>query len=143
MINLGTLNVRGMGSKWKQACFLHDLISHRINVAVITESKMKGPEAFSPLLNGYDKFISPSRRGGAGVAVLIKKNLDFQIRAVFLDPEGRLVVLDVTHESKQSFRLVAAYAPNGQRQSDFFRNLEYFLLTSKTIVLLGDFNTIL
>lgn len=59
---------------------------------------------------------------------------------MFFDPEGRLVVLDVTHTKQQSFRLIAVYAPAGSRQFDFFRNLEIFLVILKTLVLLGDFD---
>lgn len=68
--------------------------------------------------------------------------MGLQVNAVFLDPEGRLVVLDVTHVSKQSFRLVAVYAPKECKQAGYCRYLKSFLVMSKTLALLGDFNNI-
>ncbi|WP_347046864.1 hypothetical protein, partial [Escherichia coli] len=41
------------------------------------------------------------------------------------------------------FRLVAVYAPTGTVQPDFFRRLEAFLGTSRSLVLVGDWNAIL
>lgn len=63
-----------------------------------------------------------------------------------MDPEDKLVILDATHSSLCcSFcpQLVAVYAPNDAGQSDKFRDLGDFLETSRTLVLVGDFNTIL
>lgn len=56
-----------------------------------------------------------------------------------LDPESRLVVLDVTHTTKRSFRVVVVYAPTGGGRADFFKNLERFLAALKTLLLFGDF----
>lgn len=44
--------------------------------------------------------------------VLIREDLGLQVRPVFLDPEGRLVVLDVI--------VVAVHEPSGGGQVDFF-----------------------
>lgn len=61
--------------------------------------------------------------------VVFKKSLDVQVSTTFLDPEGRLVVLDVTHMSKQSFRLVAVYTPKECTQTEFYWDLETYLVT--------------
>lgn len=49
------------------------------------------------------------------------------MKAFFLDPEGKLVVLDLNSSDRGAFRLVAAYAPIGAGQSDYFERLEVFL----------------
>lgn len=56
---------------------------------------------------------------------------------------AELVVLGVSHNSKQSFRVVTVYSPAGSGQADFFKKLEKFPVTSKTLVVLGDFNVII
>lgn len=68
------------------------------------------------------------------MVVLSKKSLDVQVCTVILSPEGKLVVLGATRVSKQSFRLVAVYAPKKCRQSGFCRDLESFLVISETLV---------
>lgn len=42
-----------------------------------------------------------------------------------------------------TFRLVAVYASTGAVRSDFFRRLETFLGESRTLVLVGNWNSIL
>lgn len=41
--------------------------------------------------------------------VLLREDSNLLVHTVFLDPEGWLVVQDVMHISKQSFRVVAVY----------------------------------
>lgn len=101
------------------------------------------------LLNGYKIFLFPCKKcqisfggGGGGVAVLLGEDLKLQLRTIFADPEGKLVVLSVTHSSAKTFILVAAYAPFGIGQSDYFRRLDNFLGTKHTLMVIGDFNTI-
>uniref|UniRef100_A0A0L8HAZ2 Uncharacterized protein n=1 Tax=Octopus bimaculoides TaxID=37653 RepID=A0A0L8HAZ2_OCTBM len=45
----------------------------------------------------FDIYFSPClpNMGGGGTAVLFRKSLNLKVRPIFLDPEGRLVVLDV------------------------------------------------
>lgn len=76
------------------------------------------------------------------VAVLLKKYLVEETKTIFIASEGRLVVLDMTFSSVNSFGMVAGYASFGSRRSNFFRDQEYFLATLHSIILLQDFNTI-
>lgn len=109
MIKIGSINVHGIGSNQKQICLLHDLRSLDIDVCVATKSRLEGSQVFSPLLNVYKKFIFPNGWGGAGVAVLSKMSLGVQVSRGFLAPEVKLVVLDMTLLSKQSFKLLTVY----------------------------------
>lgn len=114
---------------------LDDLKSHDIHVYIVTKSKLSDPQVFFPLLKGYEKFIPLGHRGSDGVVVLLREDSSLQVHPVLLDPE------DVMHTSKQSFRVVAVYEPLSSEWADFFKNLERFLVTSKTLVLLGDLNS--
>ena len=77
------------------------------------------------------------------MAVLFRRGLGLQVRTIFLDPEGKSVVLDVSNGEGDAFRLVAVYAPTGAGRPEFFRRLEVFLGTSRSLVLVGDWNAIL
>lgn len=47
------------------SCLFNDLRSQDIDACAVIEFKMNGPRAFSPLLNGYQEFISLIRGGEA------------------------------------------------------------------------------
>lgn len=58
-LNVISLDVRGPGSKWEQVCHFNDLREHRIDMMIVTESKLDNLQTFSKLLNGYEKIMSP------------------------------------------------------------------------------------
>lgn len=62
--------------------------------------------------------------------MLSRKVLDLEIKSVFLDPEGRIVVLDV-------------YTPTGTGQQDFVRRLAVFPTLFRSLELMDDWNAIL
>lgn len=66
-LNFACLNVRGLGSKWKQACFLDDLKAHGIHAMVAAETKLDNQLAFSQLLTDYEKIKFPRQSGGGEV----------------------------------------------------------------------------
>lgn len=74
--------------------------------------------------------------------VLFRENLRLIIASIFAEPEGKLVVLDVTCGSEKASRLLAIYAPYNARWSDFFRRLDTFPNTSCNLVELGNLNRI-
>lgn len=75
--------------------------------------------------------------GRIGVVGLIHKILA-SIRKV-----GLLVVLDMAYSCK-TFRLIGIYAPYARKiLSDYYWHLENFLMTSKTLAILGHYNAIL
>lgn len=97
------------------------------------ETKLDSLRTFSHLLDDYEKVISPCwPRGKGGVVVLYCKSLALQVSTIFVNPEGRLAVLEVTYSSK-CFRLVSIYTTQkGPIQNNFYKCLEAFLVTSKT-----------
>lgn len=77
------------------------------------------------------------------MAVSFRKVLDLVILSVFMDLEGKLVVLDFSDNEGSVFRLVAVYTPTGAGQPKFFRHLETFLGTFRSLELTGDRTAIL
>lgn len=100
------LNVRGLSSKRKQACLLDHLKAHGIHMIVATVIRLGNLQSFLQSLADYERIMSPCPFRGKGVlVVLFCKSLALQNRTVFVEPEGRLVVLDVAY-SGNSFNLV-------------------------------------
>lgn len=83
-----------------------------MDVVVTTETLTKGPTDLLPLINDYEKFASPGHPvSGSRALVLMKKNMVSRKKLVFVHPNGRLVVMDLTFSSNKVVRLIAIYAP--------------------------------
>lgn len=78
--------------------------------------------------------------GGGGNVVLFRGGLDMKIKAVFLDSEGKLVVLNWNGSDGGAFKLLA---PIEAGQSDYFKRLDIFLRTSRTFLLVGVWDVVL
>lgn len=78
-----------------------------------------------------------------GYCSIVSFSFGSQNKAHLLEPEGKLVILDVNGSNGGDFRLVVVYAPIVAGQPEFIRRLEVFLSTSLPFVLVGDFNAIL
>ena len=78
-----------------------------------------------------------------GVTWLVSRRLDASCALVLSDPAGRLCVLDVTIKDK-AFRLIGVYGPNVTRKLPaFFRRIEPYVVPSKRVILVGDWNAVL
>lgn len=80
------------------------------------------------------------------MVALFKKRLDLEVRTIFLDPEDKLAVMDVSNSESGAFRLIAIYVFTGPEQPNFFRCLEVFFGTSRSLIslmLVNDWNAIL
>lgn len=68
-----------------------------------------------PIGGGYKIYLSLYQPGiGSGTAVLFRRGLDLWIKTIFLNPEDKLVALDVSGNERGAFRLVAVYATAGR-----------------------------
>ena len=62
---------------------------------------------------------------------------------VLSDPAGKLCVLDVTIKGK-AFRLIGVYGPNATSELPaFFWCIELYVIPSKRVILVGDWNAVL
>lgn len=80
------------------------------------------------------------------MVALFKKRLDLEVRTIFLDPEDKLAVMDVSNSESGAFRLIAIYVFTGPEQPNVFRRLEVFFGTSRSLIslmLVNDWNAIL
>jgi len=90
-------------------------------------------------LRGYD-FIHNSKSNSRGVAILIKKNLLWEIHRKVDDPGDNYLILSIT-VSDRKFTLGAIYGPNNN-DLNFYDELQRSVLSmnNETIILGGDWN---
>lgn len=69
--------------------------------------------------------------------MLCRKSFNIEVQAIFLDPDGRLVVLDENGSGGDTVRLVVVYALTETGRTVFFRCLEIFRGISHSLVLVG------
>ena len=93
-------------------------------------------------------FFSHGSSHSRGVLVLVRDNLDFQMRSIKVDSQGRYVFLEVSIQDSPYF-LLNIYAPNKcSEQCTFFKEISEILKAARTeqdypIIVGGDFNVIL
>ena len=77
--------------------------------------------------------------------VLINNNFDPNVQIVQTDPQGRWIILNMLLDNKQLW-LVNLYGPNNDDPSFFeniYKNLSTLQATLDSIIIVGDFNTVL
>ena len=143
LLNIASLNVRGLKESRKCTRLLAELKTLGVDVAAVQETHFtRGAECWV-LESDFKVFSAYGSRTSAGVSLLVGRSLDADVDVVFADDGGRLVLVDVAVKSFK-FRLVAVYAPNiAAKRVSFFRRLAPFLDDPKRLVLTGDWNAIL
>lgn len=133
------MHVRGLESVWKQGHLDNDLKSLDLDMTTINETRISRKHPLAFLFEDYDVFSFCGLSGASGsVAVLLRKSLDFQVRLIFLDPNGWVVVMDVNDSKSVTFRLVVVNDSTESKRPDFFERLQTFLRTSRTSQTAGD-----
>ena len=93
-------------------------------------------------------FFSHGRSHSRGVLLPVRDNLDFQLRSIKVDSQGRYVFLEVSIQDSPYF-LLNIYAPNKcSEQCTFFKEISEILKAARaeqdySIIVGGDFNVIL
>lgn len=81
-------------------------------MAALSEIRISRKRALTSIFKDYEVFSSCGLLGASdGVVVLLWKPLNLQAWVIFLDLDGRVVVLDVIGSESGTFRLVVVYAP--------------------------------
>lgn len=79
---------------------------------------------------------------GGGIAILYRKGLDLQIRLMFLDPEGKLVVLDMKSSNVEGLQTSGYLHTEKFRTAEILQAFGGFPGYIPFLVLLEDFNAI-
>lgn len=144
-----SLNVRGIRSSAKKKALF--LWLNKQNADIIFLQETYSTEEIEAIWKTQFKgkmFYSHGTNHSCGVMILIKDDLEFNLKSSVLDAEGRYILMDATVQGSD-FLFVNIYAPNKvQDQCEFFSALdtliEKFLDSAeKKIILGGDFNVTL
>lgn len=92
---------------------LKDLRSLNLVVKAISETKIARKYALVIVSEDYELSCCGLLRVCGDVAELFRKSLVLKVKAIFLDPNGWLVVPDVNGGQSSTFSLVAVYDPTG------------------------------
>ena len=144
-----SLNARGIRSFEKRKAVFGWVMKQQVDICFLQET-------YSPkeVENVWKKqwkggmYFSHGSEHSRGVLVLIKNSLEFEIKSVWQDKEGRFIFLEALVQD-QKFLLVIIYAPNKtSEQTLFFDKIRDELDNTDIdddcrIIIGGDFNVIL
>ena len=142
-LRLASLNGRGLRSDSKRSQLLSYLQRRGIDICWLQETHFDSNFHEGVLSRDYLSFSAYFDGRSRGVTWLISRHLDASCALVLSDPAGRLCVLDVTIKDK-AFRLIGVYGPNATSEFPaFFRRIEPYVVPSKRVILVGDWNAVL
>ncbi len=138
-----TWNVNGLNQRLKRKKVILYLRKHSIGIALLQETHLTDYEHQNlkkqwPGQFFFSSFTSQSR----GVAILIDKNIPFQMESVDKDKSGRYIILKGTI-AMQRMSLVNIYRPE-MEGADFIHNIFFkFACPITELIIGGDFNVVL
>lgn len=84
-------------------------------------------------------FVSHGSRRSCGVACLIKSNAVENVKEVYADSDGRVLIIDFEYQNCV-FKLINVYAPNNEEDRELFKQLG--TLCTDNCICVGDFNVL-
>lgn len=139
-----TYNVRGLNSPFKRSMFWRDALKSQADVICPQETHLLESDTHR-LKHRKFPFIfhSSASTKRAGVSILVKDSIAFQLLSVTSDSKGRFVILRGIINSKK-YTILSLYAPNSQ-QTPFLRNIISEAKKTKIgdLIICGDFNVVM
>ena len=142
-LRLASLNGRSLRSDSKRSQLLVYLQRRGIDICCLQETHFDSNFHEGVLSRDYLSFSAYFDGRSRGFTWLISRRLDASCALVLSDPAGRLCVLDVTIKDK-AFRLIGVWGLNATSELPaFFRCIEPYVIPSKRVILVGDWNAVL
>ena len=139
-LRLASLNGRGLRSDSKRSYLLLYLQHRGIDICCLQETRFDSNFHEDILSKDHLSFSAYFESSSRGVTWLVSRRLVAMWALVLSDPTGRLCVQDVTIKDKV-FRLIG---PNATRELlAFFRRIEPYVIPSKRVILVRDWNAVL
>jgi exonuclease III len=142
-----TFNVRGIRDKNKRNRLFNYLKKNMKGIVYLQETySVPGDiERWTKEWGGHI-FMNSGTSHSRGVAILIPKNMIYEVKTIEQDEDGRYIVVAGTFNS-YDMTLINVYAPTGDKvkeQIKFLENIsKYMNEYSNNIILGGDLNTYL
>ena len=137
------LNIRSFSSNILQFDHLLRLISHKIDIIILSEAWINNVETYKSFFQDYEMYFSGKINRAGGVIVLTyRENIkvhDFQVNCI---NESDSVVLNISYKNLKFQTIVALYRPPSTNFNRFIDSLIKNLDAHKNRVYLmaGDFN---
>lgn len=144
MINLVSINVKGLNSPQKRRLALNYFHKIKAHIVAVQETHFKcsAPPRFSDS-RFTQCFTSNGPAKKAGVAILFSQQCQFSLTSQHADSEGRYLILVGLLENVE-VTIASYYAPNTGQLSFYRKFCEVLSQRAKGAVLtLGDFNMVL
>ena len=146
--NIISLNVRGLNNFNKRQAVFTWLEKKRVDIALLQEtySAMSSEHTWKGEWKG-PMFFSHGTTKSRGTLLLVRKDLDFQVKSAIADDDGRYIILKCLIDN-DPLSIVNIYAPNSEiDQIKFFQNLdktfiECNLSNECNVIIGGDWNVI-
>ena len=142
-LRLASLNGLGLRSDLRRSQLLLYLQRRGIDICCLQETRFDSNFHEGILSRDYLSFSAYFDGRSRGITWLISRRLDATCALVVSDPAGRLCILDVTIKDK-AFQLTGVYGPNATSELPaLFRRIEPYVVPSKRVILVGDWNAVL
>ena len=136
MTTVTSVNVNGLrdGKKLKELLFVY-----RSDILCIQETNWD-EEKVKEVREGWkgDLFYNNGARDARGVAIMIKKDKVEDVREVYKDRTGRILVIEFRYD-KSNFRLINIYVPNIEKDKRSILEELAGLIVGRCLIV-GDFN---
>lgn len=145
-IRVGSINVRGLGSKRKQYQLSRLFMETDLDIIAVQETKVESEEGTDRMVDAfrprYYVCVSHSVGKAGGCALFIRSALNVVIENVVCDVNGRQIVCDFVNGAVK-WRAICVYAPNKVcERKVFFEGLKSQFNCQSNILLMGDFNCV-
>ena len=143
------LNARGIRTFEKRKAIFSWLLNSGANICFLQEPTVLKKSKISRENIGEEKmFFLHGRCHSRGVLVLVRDSLDFQLRSIKVDSQGRHVFLEFSIQESPYFLLNINTPSKCSEQCIFFKVVSEILKAARTeqdypIIVGGDFNVIL
>ncbi|OCT86463.1 hypothetical protein XELAEV_18020146mg [Xenopus laevis] len=141
-LKVGSHNVNGLNVPQKRTVAFSDYFKLKLDVLLLQETHFSKTSSPKYLSKYYPQiYLANSTTKTKGVAILIAKQVKFQLMQKYVDPDGRFIILK-GHLQNHLTTLASVYAPNNSKQKFFrifFKKLSE--ISEGRVIVGGDFNT--
>ena len=143
-LKISSINVNGFRNKYKQQIILSRLQQLHFDIVFLQETHVTNiieAKKFIKLWKGKAMWSFGSNKS-RGVGILFNPTLNMTLENTHYDYEGRVIYADIILAGVK-LRLINVYAPNiHSERRTFLKNLQAYLITSREIILGGDWNCV-
>lgn len=125
-IRIGTLNVRGLTARRRQAQLSRLMLENDIDILAVQETKIESEEQTDKMVqvfkSRYNTCVCHGVGKAGGCLLFLRNSIGIVAQSVMSAQDGRLVLCDFSFNNID-WRIVCVYAPNKISDRKFFLTL--------------------